>query len=81
MNSTKSNAPDAPAAAEQRRFLTVEDVGRELHLTASTVRDLLRSGDLAGFQVGPRGLWRVESTELDAYVERQKARARAGRER
>jgi hypothetical protein len=30
----------------------------------------VRSGDLPAIQVGGRGQWRIESTELEAYIQR-----------
>ena len=34
---------------------------------------LVRSGDLPAIQVGGRNQWRVEATELEAYIQRQYA--------
>ncbi|MGZ4613699.1 MAG: helix-turn-helix domain-containing protein [Kineosporiaceae bacterium] len=48
-------------------------------------RALVTSGELPAIQVGGRGQWRVEATELEAYIERkyaesrEKTRARAAR--
>lgn len=59
------------------RMLTLADVAEILDITIPTARALLRSGDIHGFQVGNRGMWRVESMELDAYIQREKAAAAA----
>jgi prophage regulatory protein len=40
------------------------------------VRSLVRSGELPAIQIGGRGVWRVERTELEAYIQRQYAAAR-----
>ncbi|MBT2532217.1 hypothetical protein J7E83_08780 [Arthrobacter sp. ISL-48] len=32
------------------------------------VRALLKSGELRGLQVGARGLWRIASADLEAYI-------------
>lgn len=57
------------------RLLTLADVAQILDVTVPTARSLVRDGRIVGFQVGGRGMWRVESSELDAYIERQKAAA------
>ena len=61
------------------RMLTLADVAEILDITVPTARALVRQGEIQGFQVGGRGMWRVESKELDAYVEREKAAAVARR--
>lgn len=40
-------------------------------------RALVNSGELPAIQVGGRGQWRVEVSELEAYIQRQYAQARA----
>lgn len=61
------------------RMLTLADVAEILDITIPTARSLVRQGEIHGFQVGGRGMWRVESGELDAYVEREKSAAAARR--
>jgi excisionase family DNA binding protein len=61
------------------RMLTLADVAEILDITVPTARSLVRQGEIQGFQVGGRGMWRVESKELDAYIEREKAAAAARR--
>lgn len=51
-----------------RRFLTLEQVAEELNVRLPQVRALLKSGDLRGFQVGGRGLWRVGSQDLENFI-------------
>lgn len=58
------------------RFLTLPDVAEELNVSLVQARALVKSGDLLGIQVGGRGQWRVEVTELEAYVQRCYAQAR-----
>ena len=60
--------------ADSPRFLAVADVADVLNVTVRQVYTLLRSGDLRGIQVGPRGIWRVESDELEDYIQRQYSR-------
>jgi excisionase family DNA binding protein len=52
------------------RFLTLADVQEVLNITAPQAYALVRSGDLPAIQVGGRGQWRIESTELEAYIQR-----------
>ncbi len=56
------------------RFLTLADVGDVLNVTVRQVYSLVRSGDLRGIQIGGRGAWRVEASELEDYIQRQYAR-------
>ncbi len=53
------------------RFLTLPDVAETLNVTVRQVYALVRSGDLRGIQIGGRGQWRVETTELEDYIARQ----------
>lgn len=59
------------------RFLTLTDVQEMLNISSTQAYSLVRSGDLPAIQVGGRGQWRVEATELEAYIERQYAATRA----
>lgn len=59
------------------RFLTLPDVAEVLNVTVRQVYALVRSGDLRGIQIGGRGQWRIENSELEGYIERQYARADA----
>lgn len=61
-------APDSP------RFLTLPDVSEVLNVTVRQVYSLVRTGDLRGIQIGGRGQWRVEASELEDYIARQYAR-------
>lgn len=61
------------------RMLTLADVAEILDITTPTARALVRNGEIQGFQVGGRGMWRVEAKELEAYIEREKAAAAARR--
>lgn len=59
----------------QKRFLAVNDVAEILSVTVRQVRALLHSGELRGIQVGGRGIWRIEASELEDYIARQYDRA------
>ncbi|MGO0575145.1 helix-turn-helix domain-containing protein [Ornithinimicrobium panacihumi] len=52
------------------RFLTLTDVAEVLNVSLSQVKALVRSGDLKGVKIGGRGVWRVENTELEAFIQR-----------
>ena len=55
------------------RFLTLPDVAEVLNVSVRQVYSLVRSGDLRGIQIGGRGQWRVENSELEDYIARQYA--------
>jgi excisionase family DNA binding protein len=57
------------------RFLTLTDVAELLNVSAAQTYALVRSGDLPAIKVGGRGQWRVEASELEAYIERAYADA------
>lgn len=52
------------------RFLTLTDVGEILNISSAQTYALVRSGALRAIKVGGRGQWRVEATELEAYIAR-----------
>jgi excisionase family DNA binding protein len=54
----------------QSRFLTLTDVAEVLNISSAQTYALVRSGSLRAIKVGGRGQWRVESTELEAYIGR-----------
>lgn len=59
------------------RFLTLPDVAEQLNVSATQAYALVRSGDLPAIKVGGRGQWRVEASELEAYIQRMYAQTRA----
>lgn len=52
------------------RFLTLTDVAETLNITLAQAKALVRSRDLPAIKIGGRGVWRVERTELEAYIQR-----------
>ena len=58
------------------RFLTLADVQELLSISQVQAYSLVRSGDLPAIQVGGRNQWRVEASELEAYIQRQYAATR-----
>jgi excisionase family DNA binding protein len=51
-----------------RRFLTIEQAAEELNVSESQIRALLKAGDLRGFQVGGRGVWRIGAADIEDYI-------------
>ena len=66
----------SPSGATQPRFLTLTDVAEVLNTSSAQVYALVRRGDLVAIKIGGRGQWRVETTELEAYIQRMYAEAR-----
>lgn len=52
------------------RFLTLADVAEVLSVSSAQAYALVRTGDLRAIKVGGRGQWRIEETELEAYIQR-----------
>ena len=61
---TLTGVPSTP------RFLQLADVAEVLNISAAQVYALVRSGDLPAIKIGGRGQWRVETTELEGYIQR-----------
>jgi excisionase family DNA binding protein len=59
------------------RFLTLADVAEVLNTSSAQVYALVRRGDLVAIKIGGRGQWRVEAEQLEAYIQRMYAEARA----
>lgn len=59
------------------RFLSLTDVAEVLNVSPNQARALLTSGEIRALQVGDKKVWRVETTELEAYIERMYARTEA----
>ena len=50
------------------RFLTVAETAEMLSVSTSQAYALVRSGELPAIRIGAAGHWRVERTELEAYI-------------
>lgn len=59
------------------RFLSLADITEILQVPMSTVRALVRNGEIRAIQVGGKGTWRVEREEFEAYIQRCYAEADA----
>ncbi len=53
--------------------MTLTDVAEVLAVSVSQAYAMVRRKELRAIQIGGRGQWRVERTELEAYIERQYA--------
>ena len=51
------------------RFLTVAETAEVLRVSATQAYALVRSGELPAIRVGAARHWRVERTELEAYIQ------------
>lgn len=60
------------------RFLQLAEVCEILNISAAQGYALVRSGELPAIKIGGRGQWRVETSELEAYIQRKYAEARDG---
>ena len=57
------------------RFLQLADVAEILNISGAQVYALVRRKDLKAVKIGGRGQWRVEVSELEAYIQRAYADA------
>lgn len=59
------------------RFLTLNDVAEILNTSLAQVTALVHRQELRAIKIGGRGQWRVERTELEAFIERMYAETEA----
>ncbi len=52
------------------RFLTLADVAEILSTSTAQIYALIRRKELKAMKMGGRGQWRVEVSELEAYIQR-----------
>ena len=57
------------------RFLQLADVAEVLNISGAQVYALVRRHELKAIKIGGRGQWRVEASELEAYIQRAYADA------
>lgn len=58
------------------RFLTLADVAEVLNTSVAQVYALVRRGELPAIKIGGRGQWRVESSQLEEFIQRMYAETR-----
>lgn len=61
--------PPAPSESPLR-FLTLAQVAEELNVSWSQVYALVRDRSIIAVKIGGRGQWRVERSQLEAYIAR-----------
>ena len=67
-----------PEAGESaRRFLTLTDVAEILSTSVAQVRALVQAGELRYIQIGGRQQYRIETVELEKYIQRMYAESDA----
>lgn len=59
-----------------QRFLQLTEVSEVLNISSAQAYALVRSGELPAIKVGGRGQWRVESEQLETYIQRMYAQTR-----
>lgn len=62
--------PPAPPESPPLRFLTLAQVAEELNVSWSQVYALVRDRSIIAVKIGGRGQWRVERSQLEAYIAR-----------
>ena len=60
------------------RFLTLDDVAEILNVSWKQVYALVRRKELVAIQIGGRGQWRVETSELERFIAQKYEEARTG---
>ena len=50
------------------RFLSPDDVAEILKLDVDEIYELLSSGELIGIRVGVRRQWRIDESQLEAFI-------------
>lgn len=56
-------------------FYTIADVADMLKVSPGAVRNLINNQELRAIQIGGRGLWRIEQSALEEYVQKQYAQS------
>ena len=59
-------------------YLTVADVAERLKVQPLTVRRWLKSGDLAGIQLGDRAGWRITEDDLASFLDQRRSGGASG---
>ena len=61
---------EPPPPDRSQRFLTLTDVAEILNTSSAQVYALVRRPELKALKMGGRGQWRVEASELEAFIQR-----------
>ena len=54
------------------KLLSMQEVADAMKVSSTTVRRLIKRGDLVAYKVGERGQLRVKEYDLERYVEAQR---------
>ena len=77
--SSEGKTGEGPGAEDEPvkplRFLTLRQVAEELNTKESTIRALIRTGEIPAIQVGNRGQWRLGRVDVENYITSAYARA------
>ena len=65
------------SAGANPRFLQLADVAEILSTSTAQVYALVRRGELPAIKIGGRGQWRVESSELESFIQRSYEQTRS----
>lgn len=57
-----------------KRFIPLSEVCEVLDISSAQAYALVRSGELPAIKVGGRGQWRVETAQLEEYIQRMYTR-------
>lgn len=63
--------------ATETTLLTIPEVARELRVSRATVYRYFATGELKRVRLGTKGHFRVERSEVDAFIERNRHEAAA----
>ena len=58
--------------ARKMKLLSMQEVADAMKVSSTTVRRLIKRGDLVAYKVGERGQLRVKECDLERYVEAQR---------
>lgn len=74
---TKVNASEGWVDGMEQRFLLLSDVAEILNISASQAYALVRNEELSAIKIGGRGHWRIERSQLEAYIDKAYTETRA----
>jgi excisionase family DNA binding protein len=56
----------------ENRLLTVDEVARQLGVHPDTVRNWIKSGELAAIDLGGRAGYRISEADLSAFLQKRR---------
>ena len=70
MSKEQVSNQDGRSGGVEPRLFTLEEVATYLNVSVPQVYALVRSQELPAVKIGGRGVWRVDRTQLDNYIQR-----------